>query len=74
VLIKLAFNPKTEKIEVSTPAFEKSNEWIPDISVIWKSSVYDITTDYLQINEFENEEEKREIPKRIQKLYDIKNI
>lgn len=72
--IKLAFNPKTEKIEVLSKAFENSNEWIPDISIIWKGSVFDVITNYLQKNEFENEEEKKEIPKRIQKLYDIKNI
>lgn len=72
--IKLAFNPKTEKIEVSTPAYEKSSEWISDISMLWNSSVFDIITNYLNNNVFDTEEEKQEIPKRIQRLHDIKNI
>ncbi|MCH8518835.1 DUF262 domain-containing protein [Candidatus Gracilibacteria bacterium] len=72
--IKLAFNPKTEKIEVSSPAYEKSNEWISDISILWSGSIFDIITDYINKNTFQSENDKKEIPKRIQKLYDIKNI
>ncbi|MBK5237490.1 MAG: DUF262 domain-containing protein [Actinomycetales bacterium] len=33
--IKIAFNPFTEKFEVSTPAFEKSAQWIADISTFF---------------------------------------
>ncbi len=32
VRIKIAFNPKTEKFEVSNPAIEKDVTWIPDIA------------------------------------------
>ena len=35
IKIKLAFNPITNKVEVSTPAYERSHEWIPNITELW---------------------------------------
>lgn len=37
--IKIAFNPKDEKFEVSNPAIEKDMAWIPDVSELFKSDV-----------------------------------
>jgi len=71
--IKLAFNPKTEKIEVSTPAFEKSSEWISDISEIWKENTNKIVREYSKNNNLSDEEQDF-ISNTIQKLYNIKNI
>ena len=35
--IKIAFNPLTERFEVQSAALLKSREWVPDISVVFKS-------------------------------------
>jgi hypothetical protein len=35
--IKISFNPKEEKFEVSNPAIEKNSEWVGDISNFFKS-------------------------------------
>ncbi|MGB9883684.1 MAG: hypothetical protein ACPLRN_04220, partial [Microgenomates group bacterium] len=37
--IKIAFNPKEEKFEVTNPAIEKDKNWIADISVIIKDEI-----------------------------------
>lgn len=72
--IKLAFNPKNEKLEVTTAIHEKSNEWISDISILWQWNIFNIITNYLNNNTFNDEDEKNMIPERINKLYNIKNI
>ena len=38
--ITIAFNPFTEKFEVSTPFFERNPEWIGDISVFFASTFH----------------------------------
>jgi len=70
--IKLAFNPKTEVIEVYTPAMS-GIEWIPDISELWKSGTYKIIKDYESKNEL-NEEEREKVANNIQRLYDVKKV
>lgn len=37
--IKLAFNPLLERFEVTTPVFERSAEWIPDIVAVFDSPI-----------------------------------
>ena len=37
--IRIAFNPLTERFEVTTPVFEKSAEWIPDIVAVFSDSI-----------------------------------
>jgi hypothetical protein len=39
VRIKIAFHPADEKFEVSNPAIEKDNDWIPDISKLFKKEM-----------------------------------
>ena len=50
--IKIAFNVSTETFAVATPATEKSNEWINDISEFLKpgnTDSYDYTTKYSKL-------------------------
>jgi flagellin-specific chaperone FliS len=70
--IKLAFNPKTEVIEVYTPAMS-GIEWIPDISELWKNGTYKIIKDYESKNEL-TEEEREKVANNIQRLYDVKKV
>lgn len=37
--IRISFNPLIERFEVAQPALDKSAEWIPDISAVFKSSL-----------------------------------
>ncbi|HEY5179334.1 MAG TPA: DUF262 domain-containing protein [Dermatophilaceae bacterium] len=37
--IRIAFNPLTERFEVTTPLFERSAEWIPDIVTVFTSPI-----------------------------------
>lgn len=39
VRIRIAFNPKTEKFEVTNPAIEKDKTWIPDIAPIMQGEI-----------------------------------
>jgi len=39
VRIRIAFNPKTEKFEVTNPAIEKNKTWIPDIAPIMQGEI-----------------------------------
>jgi hypothetical protein len=39
VRIRIAFHPADEKFEVSNPAIEKDNDWIPDISKLFKKEM-----------------------------------
>lgn len=70
--IKLAFNPKTEVIEVYTPAMS-GPDWIADISELWKNGTYKTIKDYEGRNEL-TEEERENVAGNIQKLYDVKKI
>lgn len=38
-LIRISFNPLTERFEVTTPAFERSAEWISDITVAFSDPI-----------------------------------
>jgi hypothetical protein len=37
--IRISFNPLTERFEVTTPAFERSADWIPDISTVFSDAI-----------------------------------
>jgi hypothetical protein len=37
--IRISFNPLTERFEVTTPAFERSADWIPDISTVFADPI-----------------------------------
>jgi uncharacterized protein with ParB-like and HNH nuclease domain len=39
VRIRIAFNPKEEKFEVSNPAIQKNSVWIPDVADIFSPNV-----------------------------------
>lgn len=69
VKIKIAFNPREERFEVSNPAIIKDKYWIPDISeVISGSSLLKVIRSYSEINP-DVEEDK--IEKAISVLLDI---
>lgn len=52
VQIRIAFNPQTEKFEVSNPAIRKNAAWLPDVAQVFdpKSSVFKMVTDYCAAN------------------------
>jgi len=47
--IRIAFNPLSEKFDVTDAAIEKDKSYIPDVSVLWKkdASLFDIADNYL---------------------------
>lgn len=68
--IKIAFNIKEEKFAVSTPATEKSSEWINDISEFLKPgnvNIFDFCLEYSAISGLQ----PNEINIRINKLNEI---
>ncbi len=74
IKIKIAFNPIEERFEVSNPALENSPEWISDISLIFSSTAFSVTKQYLERNK-NNEKIKDEnlIINRIARLGNIIN-
>lgn len=50
--IRIAFQPTTEKFEVSNPAIAKDKSWIPDISVVFspQTSLFSLVNSYCQEN------------------------
>ncbi len=73
VRIKIAFNPLAvddEKVfEVSNPAIEKSSEWIPDISIIFKQNNFlEVVDDYLERNP---DADRKVVGQSIQQLQNI---
>ena len=50
--IKIAFHPIERKFEVSNPAIQKDNAWIPDISILLNSDVnmFDLVKEYCKLN------------------------
>ena len=77
-LIKIAFNPLTEKFEVTDAAIEKDKSFIPNISVVWDKAtdIFDVLDDYLDglkgVRELSDEESKQ-VRKAIQKLASLKS-
>ncbi len=59
VRIKIAFNPKEQKFEVSNPAIEKNKAWIPDIAQIISPSfkMFDFVKKYTEDNPDVSEDE-----------------
>lgn len=53
IRIKIGFNPLKEAFEVCNPAIEKDIQWIPDISVVFKSdfNMFSFITDYANAND-----------------------
>ena len=51
--VKIAFNPKEERFEVSNPAIQKDSEWISDISSFFKKGfdLFGFVGSYCQTNE-----------------------
>ncbi|MGN1201178.1 MAG: DUF262 domain-containing protein [Candidatus Caccovivens sp.] len=71
--IKIAFNIKNEIFAVSTPAHEKSNEWISDIATLMNDKVLDtfqFCTDYAKIANIT----PNEVNQRLNKLNEILNL
>ena len=57
--ITIAFHPKKKQFEVSNPAIQKDNAWIPDISFLLKPDVnmFNLVKDYCQANQGVSENE-----------------
>lgn len=54
--IRIAFNPREERFEVTNPAIEKDSTWIPDISPLFKPEFdsFNFLMDYCHKNNLEN--------------------
>jgi len=50
--ITIAFHPKRKQFEVSNPAIQKDNAWIPDISILLKPdvSMFNLVKNYCSLN------------------------
>ena len=71
--IKIAFNIKNETFAVSTPAHEKSSEWISDISFLMNNKnldTFQFCTDYAEIANIT----PNEVNQRLNKLNEILNL
>jgi hypothetical protein len=57
--ITIAFHPREKWFEVSNPAIQKDNAWIPDISKLVKSDVnmFDLVKEYCRLNTGTDERE-----------------
>lgn len=70
VKIRIAFNPVTDKFEVTNPAIQKNPLWISDISSLFSSdaSIIDIVSEYLAVNPVLD---KKTIEKKLTQLQKI---
>jgi hypothetical protein len=76
--IYIAFNPLTEKFDVTDATFRKNPEYIPDISSVWSSEtdMFELAENYLTILKSTREvttEEQKAIKKAINNLDNIQN-
>ena len=76
--IRISFNPLTERFEVAQPAFDRSPEWVSDISSVFKSALGSFN-EYVERIELAKEkklskEEKDLIHKSLMRLEAIKSI
>lgn len=78
--IEIAFRPSDEQFAVANAASKRDPEYIPDISVLWKSSIVSFInkflkelTAYREKNDRTLDDEEREVLEaRISRLYDLK--
>jgi hypothetical protein len=72
VRVTIAFNPLSEKFEVSNPAIQKDDSWINDIAVFFAPgfSSYQFVTDYCDLNEGV---EKDVLNEKIERLRNLAN-
>lgn len=73
--IKIAFNPREEKFEVSNPAIEKDSIWISDISKIFTNdfNIFSYIFKYCAENNISDMEEQSKLANTITNLIAIKN-
>ena len=73
--IKIAFNPREEKFEVSNPAIEKDSIWISDISEIFTNdfNTFSYIFKYCSENNISDMEEQSKLANTITNLIAIKN-
>ena len=73
--IKIAFNPREEKFEVSNPAIEKDSIWISDISKIFTNdfNTFSYIFKYCAENNISDMEEQSKLANTITNLIAIKN-
>lgn len=73
--IKIAFNPREEKFEVSNPAIEKDSIWISDISKIFTNdfNTFSYIFKYCSENNISDMEEQSKLANTITNLIAIKN-
>ncbi|MEW5920530.1 MAG: DUF262 domain-containing protein [Bacillota bacterium] len=52
VKIRIAFNPKEKRFEVTNPAIEKDSSWLPDISLVFSphTSLFELVNRYCERN------------------------
>jgi hypothetical protein len=59
IRIVIAFHPREKRFEVSNPAIQKDNAWIPDISKLMRPDInmFDLVKEYCRLNNGTNESE-----------------
>ena len=76
--IRISFNPFTERFEVAQPAFDRSPEWVSDISSVFRSAltVFDSYVARLESarNEKLTEEQRSQIHQSLTTLEALKSI
>ena len=67
VRIRIAFNPKEQRFEVSNPAIEKDKTWIPDIAPVMQGEIGPIklVRQYMQANPGTDEDQLEQIITRL---------
>ena len=68
--IRIAFNPKEERFEVTNPPIEKDKEWISDISVLFDSEfdIFSFINKYIEENEGESAKNINDTLDRVRKI------
>jgi hypothetical protein len=75
--IEIAFNPLTEAFEVADAAIRRDKAYIPNISTIWSSDIFDVVDSYLRSLESDGpltEDERRRIKAGISRLHSLRTF
>ena len=70
VPIRIAFHPVEEQFEVSNPAIQKDQAWIPDVAVVFDpdASLTKLTREYTQWNEDADQDKVSLVLERVRKI------
>ncbi len=71
--IDIAFNPLKERFEVADAAIRNNKYFIPNISAIWNTDLFDLADEYLAAVEPISDAEKRKVRKAIQRVHALES-